>query len=70
MPLLQHVTDCTVHDGKGGRCGVTAQCTTVRTLDHTGRVLHEHSVCPRHRPAMGLPEHDVEITSEGEHRLL
>lgn len=68
MALLQHLAVCIVHDGHGGRCGIADQCTTVRTLDRVGNVLNEHDVCGRCRKRMQLPEWDVDITADGEHR--
>lgn len=65
---LRLATVCTVHDGYGGRCGVTAQCTRVVTLNGDGATLHDHQVCPDHRRQMGLPDHDVVMTPSGNYR--
>lgn len=71
MAIIQHRATCTVHDGKGGRCGRVDQCTTVVTVDRQGRVLHTHDVCGRCRKVMSLPEHDVTLGPGGdEQRLL
>lgn len=62
-------TRCTVHDGTGGRCGVTDVCSLVRTMvgsaDEGWEVLHEHRVCHAHRVEMGLPDRDVALTPGG-----
>lgn len=68
MSLLQRKVPCTVHDGRGGRCGVVDQCTHVVTESSDGRVLHEHDVCGRHRKQMSLPEWDCTLLAGGEVR--
>lgn len=59
-------TRCTVHDGHGGRCGVTDLCTHVRTIDAAGVVMHEHDVCLEHRQSLGLSlDKDCDLTPAG-----
>lgn len=66
-------TQCTVHNGNGGRCGRTDVCALVKTYvaDAYGQavLLHEHRVCFDHRRQMGLPEQDVAILPDGLHEL-
>lgn len=68
-------TKCTVHDGDGGRCGVTDVCALVRTYDRDptiddAELLHEHRVCFDHRQQMGLPEQDVALYPLGMRELV
>lgn len=71
MPGTVVLTHCTVHDGKGGRCGQLDFCMLVRTvLPHTAGdgslvVAHEHRVCAGCRTWMGLPHYDVAVTPDG-----